>query len=181
MNARSCGPTGIIATVNRTDRPESWDERAVITTFLDYARATVRVKCEGLSDANARLRSLPGSPDMTVAGIVGHLRWVERAWFEGMLLGDDEEDRRIDAEPEAGMRPADDVPIAELLDRYDAQALRYRELVAGLDLDAESKGLMGNGKPVTLRWILFHLIEETARHNGHLDILRELADGVTGT
>lgn len=166
--------------MSRTDRPGSWDERTVITTFLDYARATVRAKCEGLSEENSRVRPLPGSPDMTVAGIVGHLHWVERAWFEGMLLGDEDEDRRIDAEPEAGMRPADDVPLGELLDRYDAQAQRHRELVAGLDLDTESKGLMGDGKPVTLRWILFHLIDETARHNGHLDILRELADGVKG-
>jgi hypothetical protein len=72
------------------------------------------------------------------------------------------------------------VPIAQLLDEYEAQCGRYRDLVASLDLDTPSKRPV-DGRPVTLRWILFHLVEETARHNGHLDILRELADGVTGT
>jgi hypothetical protein len=62
---------------------------------------------------------------------------------------------------------------------YEAQCARHRELVASLDLDTPSQRPV-SGAPVTLRWILFHLIEETARHNGHLDILREMADGVTG-
>jgi hypothetical protein len=60
------------------------------------------------------------------------------------------------------------------------RSARHRDLVASLELDTPSKRPVG-GRPVTLRWILFHLVEETARYNGHLDILRELADGVTGT
>jgi hypothetical protein len=79
------------------------------------------------------------------------------------------------------MRIAVEVPIAQLLDEYQAQCARYRDLVASLDLDTPSKRPPNTGEPVTLRWILFHLVEETARHNGHLDILRKLADGVTGT
>ncbi|HEY1624119.1 MAG TPA: DUF664 domain-containing protein [Streptosporangiaceae bacterium] len=73
---------------------------------------------------------------------------------------------------------ADDIPAS-----WDERTVcaRHRELVAGLDLDTPSKGALGwRTEPVTLRWVLFHLLEETARHNGHLDILRELADGVTG-
>jgi hypothetical protein len=73
------------------------------------------------------------------------------------------------------------VPIADLLADYQASSARYRDLVAGMDLDTPSKGeLSWRTEPVTLRWILFHLIEETARHNGHIDILREMADGVKG-
>jgi hypothetical protein len=79
------------------------------------------------------------------------------------------------------MRIAVAVPIAQLLDEYEAQCARYRDLVASLDLDTPSKRPVRDAGPVTLRWILFHLVEETARHNGHLDILRELTDGVTGT
>lgn len=76
------------------------------------------------------------------------------------------------------MRIAVEVPIIQLLDEYQARCARYRDLVASLDLDTPSKRPV-SGRAVTLRWILFHLVEETARHNGHLDILRELADSVT--
>ena len=73
------------------------------------------------------------------------------------------------------------VPLAQLLAEYRAVCSRHRELVASLDLDTPSKGeLAWRSEPVTLRWILYHLLEETARHNGQLDILRELADGVRG-
>lgn len=78
------------------------------------------------------------------------------------------------------MHIALDVPLSQLLDEYDAQSTRYRQLAADLDLDSRSQQTTSNGQTVTLRFVLLHLIEETARHNGHLDILRELADGVTG-
>jgi hypothetical protein len=78
------------------------------------------------------------------------------------------------------MRIALDVPIATLLEEYDAQAEKNRQVIAELDLDTPSKR-EGKSGTFTLRWILHHLIEETARHNGHLDILRELADGTTGS
>ncbi|MGW2939649.1 mycothiol transferase [Streptomyces sp. NPDC001156] len=81
---------------------------------------------------------------------------------------------------EQRMRIALDVPIATLLEEYDAQAEKNRQVIAELDLDTPSKR-EGKSGTFTLRWILHHLIEETARHNGHLDILRELADGTTGS
>jgi hypothetical protein len=97
-----------------------------------------------------------------------------------MLLGEDDHGPWTEEDPDREMRIAVEVPIAQLLDEYEAQCARHRDLVASLDLDTPSKRPVGGG-PVTLRWILFHVVEETARHNGHLDILRELADGVTGT
>ena len=78
------------------------------------------------------------------------------------------------------MRIALDVPLAQLLDEYDAQSARYRQLISGLDLDSRCERKMSNSQPATLRFVLLHLVEETARHNGQLDILREMADGVTG-
>ncbi len=78
------------------------------------------------------------------------------------------------------MRIALDIPLAQLLDEYDAQSARYRQLISELDLDSRCERKMSNGETATLRFVLLHLVEETARHNGHLDILREMADGVTG-
>lgn len=166
--------------MTRTDTPPAWDERTILNTFLDYARATVRAKCEGISEENARRAPLPGSPLMTISGLVNHVRWVEYHWFQLVLLGEDDHGPWTEEDPDREMRIAVDFPIAQLLDEYDAQSARYRELVASSDLDLQAKRPIRDGRHVTLRWILFHLIEETARHNGHIDILREMADGVTG-
>jgi uncharacterized damage-inducible protein DinB len=171
---------GRIMPMLRTDIPPGWDERTILTTFLDYVRATVHAKCEHLAEVDARRAPLSTSPLMTLAGLVNHLRWVEYFWFQVMLLGEEDHGPWTDEDPDREMRIAVEVPIAQLLDEYEEQCARYRDLVASLDLDTLSKRTF-SGRPVTLRWILFHLVEETARHNGHLDILRELADGVTGT
>jgi uncharacterized damage-inducible protein DinB len=170
-----------IAADRADDVPASFDERTVLTTFLDYARDTVHAKCAGLSDADARKAPLPGSPLMTISGLVSHLCWVESSWIESKLLG-----RAIDApwtddDPDREFRIAVEMPLSHLLAEYRAACARHRSLVASLDLDTPSKGDLGwRTEPVTLRWILFHLTEETARHNGHIDILRELADGARG-
>ena len=166
--------------MTRTDVPPAWDERSTLNAMLDYARATVRAKCEGLSDEKARQAPLATSPLMTVSGLVSHVRWVEYSWFEVVFLGHEDQGPWTEEDPDREMRIALDAPLARLLDEYDAQSVRYRQLVAGLDLDSRSQQTMSNGQTVTLRFVLLHLIEETARHNGHLDILREMADGVTG-
>ncbi|MDX6361133.1 DinB family protein [Streptomyces sp. NPDC058274] len=166
--------------MTRTDTPPAWDERSQLTTFLDYARDTARAKCEGASQEDARKAPLPGSPLMTLCGVVNHLRWVEYYWFQVVFLGEEDEGPWTDEDPDREMRIAVDIPLTELLQQYEEQAARYRELVTGHDLGAAAKRPIRDGLQVDLRWILLHLIEETARHNGHLDILRELADGQTG-
>jgi uncharacterized damage-inducible protein DinB len=160
--------------------PAAWDERSTLNAMLDYTRATVRAKCEGMSDGAARQAPLPASPLMTVSGLVSHVRWVEYSWFEVVFLGQQDKGPWTDEDPDREMRIALDVPLAQLLDDYDAQSSRYRHLVATVDLDDRSQQTMSDGQTVTMRFVLLHLIEETARHNGHLDILREMADGVTG-
>ncbi|WP_306339550.1 DinB family protein [Streptomyces sp. AS13] len=162
------------------DTPPAWDERTQLTTFLDYARGTTRAKCEGISGENARKALLPGSPLMTVSGIVNHLRWVEYYWFQVIFLGEKDLAPMTDEDPDREMRIAVDFPLTQLLDEYAEQSARYRELVAANDLDKRARGTIRNGLHVDLRWILLHLTEETARHNGHLDILREMLDGSTG-
>ncbi|XIE78826.1 DinB family protein [Streptomyces sp. SBR177] len=162
------------------DMPTAWDERTQLTTFLDYARDTVRAKCEGLSAENARKAILPGSPLMTVSGVVNHLRWVEYHWFRVVFLGEEDQGPWTDEDPDREMRIAVDFPLHQLLDEYAEESARHRELVAAHALDTPAKRTIRDGATVDLRWILLHLTEETARHNGHLDIIRELLDGTTG-
>lgn len=93
--------------------------------------------------------------------------------------------RRIGApwteeDPDREMRIAVDFPLPQLLDEYAEQSAHYRELVTGNSLDKQAQRAVRDGLHVDLRWILLHLTEETARHNGHLDILREMLDGTTG-
>jgi uncharacterized damage-inducible protein DinB len=163
------------------DIPPSWDERTVLATMLDYVRDTVHVKCAGLTDEQARRAPLPGSPLTTISGLVSHLRWVEYYWIRVVLLGEQDHAPITADDPDAEMRLALEVPLARLLAEYRASCEQLRRLVAPLDLGTVSRGMLSwRSEPVTLRWVLLHLIEETARHNGHIDILREMADGVTG-
>lgn len=166
--------------MRRTDTPPAWDERSTLITMLDYTRATVHAKCEGIREENARNAPLPGSPLMTVAGVVNHLRWVEYSWVQVVFLGEENEGPWTDDDPDREMRIGVEFPIAQLLEEYEAQCARYRELVAATGLDTPAMRTISDGRQPALRWILFHLVEETARHNGHLDTIRELTDGVTG-
>lgn len=164
----------------RTDIPATWDERTMLATFLDYTRATVHAKCAGITEDDAISAPLPTSPLISISGLVNHLRWVEYSWIETTFLGGNDHGPWTEEDPDREMRIAVETPIAELLAEYHAQCARYNALLAPLDLDTPSRKKINTGEPVTLRWILLHLIEETARHNGHIDLLREMADGVTG-
>ncbi|WP_327288760.1 DinB family protein [Streptomyces sp. NBC_01198] len=167
--------------MTRTDVPATGDERASLVTFLDYVRDTARMKCDGVSAEDARGAPLPGSPLMTLCGLISHLRWVEAWWFDVIFLGGEDQGPWTDEDPDREMTMAVDIPLAELLADYETQNARHRELVAAHSLDELAKRPIRDGRRMNLRWILLHLIEETARHNGHLDILRELADGTTGS
>ncbi|MEV6415364.1 DinB family protein [Kribbella sp. NPDC051718] len=150
-------------------------EREMVGGWLDWQRATVRLKCEGLSDGQARLTPLPGSPRMCVAALVAHLRWVELSWFEVSFVGA----RELTAQDPLELADPPGTPLAVLLDEYDAQCARSREIVAGHQLDELEAWAPEGLELVSLRWIVGHLLEETARHLGHLDALRELIDGTT--
>lgn len=155
----------------------SGDERSQLAQVLDYNRASVRLKAEGLTDEQARERLTP-SPLTSVAGIVSHLIWVERYWIEDVLGRREVNYPWNDEHPDADWEQGDTRALTELLDDYDAVCETGRQIIAGLDLELvvspESK------QPISVRATLLHLIEETARHVGHIDILRELTDGVTG-
>jgi hypothetical protein len=118
---------------------------------------------------------------MSVPGLVSHLRWGEAYWIDVIFLGKRNHWPGSERDSELQMRAGLERPLGELLDEYATQAAHTDEVVAAHELDAESVREDGDaGKPVALRFIVMRLIDETARHTGHLDILRELADGVTG-
>lgn len=167
-------------TVVRQRPPFVADERTQLVGWLDLQRAIVHMKGEGLSDADAHRQVLPASPLMTVAGVVSHLRWVEHLWFEVVFLGGPAvgphfDDRLADADMQVA-----DVPLARLLQEYKAQCAVSNEIIAAHPLDAVGQHADFDAASATLRWMLIHMVEETARHAGHLDAIRELLDGQRG-
>jgi uncharacterized damage-inducible protein DinB len=155
------------------------DERTQLLGWLDLQRAIVPFKCEGLSDADAHRVVVPTSPLMTVAGLVSHLRWTEHVWFEVMFLGRPPESNRALAVEDDDFRVAG-TPLAQLLEEYAAQCARSNEITAAASLDDVGVSTEFPSGRSSLRWMVQHMLEETARHLGHLDIVRELLDGEKG-
>jgi len=154
-------------------------ERELLVEFLDWHRTAVHRKLTGLSEADARRRLVESVT--TPAGIVKHLAEVERWWFQMVLAGRrDVPMLSTEEDPDADFRVDDADTVAGLLAGYEAECATSRGLVAAIpDLGYVAQRKV-RGKEYSLRWILLHMIEETARHNGHLDILREQLDGATG-
>ncbi|MBV9352390.1 MAG: DinB family protein [Mycobacterium sp.] len=150
-------------------------ERATLESFLnDYRDIAVR-KVAGLSDADAR-RRLVASPT-TVGGLIKHLRWAEYGWFD-QLLQERLDDNRRTHEREWEFQFLPDESLATLIADYQAQCEQSRRIAAHYPLDHQVPHRRIGA--VSLRWIYVHMIEETARHTGQLDILREQLDGATG-
>jgi hypothetical protein len=156
------------------------DERAQLVGWLDLQRAIVAYKCDGLSEEGAHRIVVPTSPLMTVAGVVSHLRWVEHTWFEVSFLGQPAVGPQFSEDPEDLDMMVDDVPLAQLLADYDRQVARSNEIIAEHSLNEAGRGTGWPSAGASLRWMLIHMIEETGRHAGHLDIIRELLDGEKG-
>lgn len=162
----------------RIDAPLTGDERATLTGFLEYQRDTLAMKCAGLTDDRLRERAVPPSA-LSLLGLIRHMAAVERSWFRSVLNG---EDLGALWGGEPGADRADfDVDAADTAAAFDAwrtECARSRDIVAA----AASLDVTGHHRDETfsLRWILTHMIEEYARHNGHADLLRERIDGATG-
>lgn len=167
-------------TDTRTYTPKGWDERSTIAAMLGYVRATAIFKCEDLTDELAHAAPLPTSPLSSIGGFVNHLRWVEHGWFEHMFRGRPLRSPSTDDEPDREISLGAEIPITEALAGYIEQASITDKIITEHDLDDRAALPLDNGELPTLRYIVLHMIEETARHNGHLDILREILDGRTG-
>ena len=171
----------------RLSPPQRGDEVTTLKTFLDYHRDTFRWKCAGLTAEQLNV-ALPPS-DMTLGGMMKHLALVESDWWESDFVGGDymppfdTVDWKADGDWE-WHSARDDTP-QELRDLFDeavrrADAIIDQGLAAG-GLDAESvRENPRTGEPFSLRFILIHMIEEYARHNGHADLIRQSIDGQTG-
>ncbi|WP_062214196.1 DinB family protein [Streptomyces sp. NBRC 109706] len=161
--------------------PLRGDERTALVGWLDLQRRIVRWKCDGISEADAHRSVLPTSPAMTMAGLVRHLRWVEHTWFEVVFLGADAAGNpSFDEAHEDADWLTDGLTLPRLLAEYEAQCARSNEIVAAASLDDVGRNTEYRAGGASLRWILIHLIEETGRHAGHADIVRELLDGAKG-
>ena len=167
-------------TADRTRPPFVADERTQLVGWYDLQRSIVRWKCEGLSEEDAHRPVLPASPLMTVAGVVSHLRWAENTWFEVLFLGRPADGPQFDESVEDLEMKVEGVPLAQLLDEYARQCAVTNEIVAAHSLDDVGRHPDYTAAQATLRWMLLHMLEETARHAGHLDAIREILDGTTG-
>jgi len=118
---------------------------------------------------------------MTMAGLISHMRWVEHTWLEVLFLGGDRtQNPSFDETDEDANWRTDDVSLKQLLAEYEAQCVRSNEIVAAASLDDVGRNPDYRSGNANLRWMLIHLVEETGRHAGHADIVRELLDGVKG-
>jgi len=150
-------------------------ERQTLEAFLDDYRDIVVRKASGLSETDARRRLVPSAT--TVGGLVKHLRWAEFGWFE-QLLQEHLDDNRRPHDRAWEFELGDDEALPMLIDGYRRQCEQCRRIAARYPLDhTVAHRRLGR---VSLRWIYVHMIEETARHCGQIDILREQLDGATG-
>ncbi len=161
--------------VERVDEPFVGDELTMLTGWLEWHRSTLLSKCAGLTGEQLAQWSVPPS-NLSLLGLVRHMTDVERNWFRRRFLG--EEVPAVYPAADEDFDAADPAHADTDLARFQDECEASRKVLVGADLDhtfAHPKlGAM------SLRWVVVHMIEEYARHNGHADLLRERIDGVTG-
>ena len=174
--------------VTRVDPPLRAGEAETLLAFLDYHRDTLRMKVAGLDDE--QLGRTLGPSTMTLGGLVRHLTLVEDSWFSVVLAGNDPappwDGVDWDADRDWEWHHAGDLGAAELMAAYDETVTRVDGCIAAA-LEKDGPAAL-SAKPArregaghfSLRWMLLHMIEEYARHNGHADLLRESIDGEVG-
>ncbi len=170
----------------RPEPPLAGDEAATLLGFLEFLRATMAWKCAGLDAAG--LAATVGPSTMTLGGMLKHLAYVEFVWIGRRLHGQDQQPPwdTVDwaADPDWDWHSAADDSPEYLLGLWRGTVARSRSLIAeaiaGGGLDQLAATGWADGQRMSLRWILCHLIEEYARHDGHADLIRESVDGLTG-
>jgi uncharacterized damage-inducible protein DinB len=150
------------------------DERTILEGLLEFQRGALLRKAEGLSDEDLRRPRVPSGT--SILGLVKHLAAMERTWFRNCFAGEGVEELWREDDPEADLRIEPDETADGIIALYRDEVDAAKRSVANASLDdlGRKNGLF------SLRFIYVHMIEETARHNGHVDILREQIDGVTG-
>ena len=160
--------------------PGTGNERDSLLASLHNQRALVQWKLDGLTIDQAG--SMVTKSLTNLIGVVKHLALVERGWFVNMF-SDEEFDHPydFDADPDAEFHVQPSDTIESVLVDYNDAIATADAIIAAADLDDIAKrNRKMNDETITMRWIIIHMIEETARHAGHADIVRELIDGTTG-
>ena len=158
-------------------------ERVMLDGWLDYHRATLLAKCAGLADEQLRTRSVEPSA-LSLIGLLRHMTIVEYAWFEKVFTGAPE--RELYSSPDDvdyEINAVEDATGEEAHAEFTKACVLSRQLVEGRSLHEVVDYTPDSGTTVhrySLRWIIMHMIEEYARHNGHADLLRERIDGAVG-
>jgi uncharacterized damage-inducible protein DinB len=164
--------------MQRTEPPLVAGEREMLRAYLDYQRATLSMKCDGLTADQLRQQKVPPS-SLSLLGLVRHMTDVERGWFS----------RRVgranpaflyctEANPDGDFDDVLTADVDEALAAWQRECAQARQVEAAVASFDET--FPGRTRDYSLRWIMVHMIEEYARHNGHADLLRERIDGVTG-
>lgn len=162
----------------RTEPPYRGDEKETLLGFLQFLRETVVSKCSGLTDE--QLQSTPTVSSISLLGMLKHLTIVERYWFQGVFLDADVDLPWSEEDPDGDWRLHESDTAMTAIDAYTAECALSNQITADHDLNALAKWAKSETERCSLRWILVHIIEETGRHCGHADIIRETIDGVTG-
>ena len=166
----------------RVDPDMSGPEADVLPQYLDHHRETFLLKTEGL-DAGQLRQKLPTS-GLSLAGLTYHLTLVEDSWFQERFLGRPEAEPWAsvdwDSDPDWEFRTGETMAPEELRRLYREACDRSRAAVAAADGLDQMSAVPNRGRHFSLRWLLLHMLEETARHNGHADLLREAIDGSVG-
>jgi hypothetical protein len=168
--------TGSVEPLPRARPPEDAGEWEALTGFLDFLRGTVVNKVAGLTDEQAFDRVVPPS-ELSPASVVKHLTGTERFWFSIDFAAADLPWPWSEDDPHGNFPIAEGDTLASLVEAYQFECERSRQSIAGARLDDLAQG---EDMTFNLRWALVHMIEETARHCGHLDLLRERLDGQRG-
>jgi uncharacterized damage-inducible protein DinB len=156
--------------------PFTGAEKESLKVSLDRHRDAVLWKLEGLGDDDLRRPMVPSGTSLL--GLVKHLGSVEYGWF-CETFGRDTEPLPFDEnDPDSDMRARPDETTEDVLAFYGRARAAADRVID--ELDVEDTGTAWFGETVTMRWVLIHMVEETARHAGHIDILRELIDGMAG-
>ena len=169
-------------TIERAEPAYELPERTMLEAWLDYERATLAVKCDGLDDNQLRTRAVPPST-MSLLGLVRHMADVESYWFRKVLSAT--ADTQIywnDEDPDGDFDNVDDASMETDFATWRGECDNARAVATRMSLDdcGERTGDDEETERVSLRWVFVHMIEEYARHNGHADLLRQCIDGVTG-
>jgi hypothetical protein len=164
-------------TPHRSYPPQVAGERDSLEAWVEFHRATLLMKCADLEPEQLAIRSCPPS-SLSLLGLVRHLTDVE-GWFHDFDGEPEIEGYSSEEDPDACFNAVEPSRAEADLAAYHASIERARASVEGRDLD-EISPAPDEGRPVSLRWIYLHMIEEYARHNGHADLLRERIDGATG-